>query len=176
MMTKTKVWDPFVRIFHWSLVGLFAANALVLDAESKLHRQVGYVIAALIALRIIWGFAGRGYARFSTFPPSVAGSIGQMTDLVTGRNKIHIGHTPLGALMIYNLIATVTLIAASGYMMTTDTYFGIGWVQELHETAVLWAEISIVLHVAAVIYESVRSKVNLPLAMLTGIKNIPNAK
>jgi cytochrome b len=176
MMTKTKVWDPFVRIFHWSLVGLFAANALVLDAESKLHRQVGYVIAALIALRIIWGFAGRGYARFSTFPPSVAGSIGQMTDLVTGRNKIHIGHTPLGALMIYNLIATVTLIAASGFMMTTDTYFGIGWVQELHETAVLWAEISIVLHVAAVIYESVRSKVNLPLAMLTGIKNIPNAK
>jgi cytochrome b len=175
-MTKTKVWDPFVRIFHWSLVGLFAANALFLNAESKLHRQVGYTIAALVALRIIWGFAGKGYARFSTFPPNVAGSIGQMTDLVTGRNKIHIGHTPLGALMIYNLILTIVLIATTGYMMTTDAYFGIDWVQRVHVTAVTWAEISVVLHVAAVIFESARSKVNLPLAMLTGTKTIPNAE
>jgi cytochrome b len=175
-MTKTKVWDPFVRIFHWSLVSLFAANALFLNAESKLHRQVGYTIAALVAVRIIWGFVGKGYARFSTFPPSVTGSIGQMTDLVTGRHKIHIGHTPLGALMIYNIIATIAAIAASGYMMTTDVYFGIDWVQTLHETAVTWAEISVVVHVAAVIFESARSKVNLPLAMLTGTKTIPDAE
>jgi cytochrome b len=174
-MTKMKVWDPFVRIFHWSLVGLFAANALFLDAETKLHRQIGYAIAILVILRVIWGFVGKGYARFSTFPPSFQNAIGQLTDIATGRKTIHLGHTPLGALMIYNLIGAIALISTSGYLMTTDMFWGVGWVEEFHEIAVTWAEVSVVLHIAAVVYESVRTKVNLPRAMITGIKIIPSA-
>ena len=42
-----RVWDPFVRIFHWSLVLGFAANALVLDDDGKLHQWVGYAIVGL---------------------------------------------------------------------------------------------------------------------------------
>ncbi len=172
-MAEKKVWDPFVRIFHWSLLALMAANAFVLDDESKLHRWVGYTVAGLVVARIIWGFAGSRYARFSSFPPSARGVVEQLADIASGRKHIHIGHTPLGALMIYNLLASILVVCASGYLMTTDMFWGAEWPEELHEAAVAWVEISVVAHVAAVLFESVRTKVNLPRAMITGYKNIP---
>ena len=79
----------------------------------------------------------------------------------------------LGALMIYNIFFSVALICLSGYLMTTDMFWGEEWVEELHEAAVNWVEFSVVLHVAAVLFESLRTKVNLPRAMVTGYKEIP---
>ena len=172
-MTIEKVWDPFVRVFHWSLVILMTANAFVLDDESKFHRWVGYTVAGLIAARIIWGFVGTAYARFSSFPPSAEKSVEQLTDIVTGRRKIHLGHTPLGGLMIYNLLFSIGLICLSGYLMTTDMFWGEEWPEELHEIAVTWVELSAGLHIAAVLFESIRTKVNLPRAMVTGYKELP---
>ena len=71
---KIKVWDPLVRLFHWSLVVGFAANALFLDDESKLHNWIGYGIVGLVLVRIVWGLVGTRYARFSSFPPSLSGA------------------------------------------------------------------------------------------------------
>jgi len=172
-MQKIKVWDPLVRIFHWSLVVGFTANALVLDDDSKLHQWVGYAIVGLVLVRIVWGFIGPHYARFSSFPPSIEAATGQLTDIATGRQRVHPGHTPLGALMIYNLLFSMLAIGATGYLMTTNMFWGVEWPEELHEALVTWAEISIVLHIAAVFFESHRSKVNLPRAMITGTKEIP---
>jgi cytochrome b len=96
--------------------------------------------------------------------------------MATGRTKIHVGHTPLGALMIYNLLGTLAIIGASGYLMTTDMFWGVEWPEEVHELSVAWAEFSVVLHIAAVLFESRRTKVNLPRAMMTGVKTVPDAK
>jgi cytochrome b len=172
-MANTKIWDLFVRLFHWSLVLLLAANVFILDDESKFHQWAGYAVAALILARILWGFWGSHYARFNSFPPSLRHSLEQLADVATGRTVAHAGHTPLGALMIYNLLASVLLICLSGYLMTTDMFWGAEWPEELHEAAVTWVEISVVLHVAAVLFESLRTKVNLPRAMITGYKNLP---
>lgn len=173
-MEKIKVWDLFVRTFHWSLAGLFAANALLIDHDSDLHLDVGYAIAALVAARIVWGLAGRGYARFTSFPPSFAGAMEQLTEIATGRRRVHLGHTPLGAWMIYNLLLAILMISLSGWLMTTDAFWGLEWPEHLHEFAVTWAEASVVLHVAAVLFESRRTRVNLPRAMVTGYKEIPS--
>lgn len=170
---KYKVWDPAVRIFHWSLVAGFAANAIFVATDSNLHLVLGYTIVGLVAFRILWGFAGRGYARFSTFPPDLRGATMQAAEMATGRKTVHLGHTPLGALMIYNILLALAVIAASGYAMTTSAFFGVRWVKDLHEISVTWAEISVVIHVAAVIWESRRTRVNLPLAMVTGYKDVP---
>jgi len=172
-MTATKVWDPFVRVFHWSLALLMIANAFVIDDESKLHHWVGYTVVGLVLARILWGFIGTQYARFSSFPPSPSASVEQLADIASGRKTIHLGHTPLGALMIYNLLAAVLVICVSGYLMTTDMFWGVEWPDELHQFAVTWVEISVVAHVAAVLFESLRTKVNLPRAMITGYKRVP---
>jgi cytochrome b len=169
-MTKLRVWDPAVRVFHWSLVTFFAANALFVDDDSNLHLWVGYAIVGLVALRILWGFVGTRYARFSSFPPSMSASIGQLTEIATGRKRMHTGHSPLGALMIYNLLLALLVIGLSGYLMTTDRFWGVEWPEELHEFAVAWAEFSALLHIGAVFFESWRLKTNLPRSMVTGYK------
>lgn len=174
MSRQIRVWDPAVRLFHWALVAGFTANALFTEGESKLHERVGYVVAALIAFRLVWGFFGTRHARFSNFPPDPAAAIGQLGEIATGRRHVHPGHSPLGALMIYNLLLTIAGIALTGWMMTTVAYFGIDWVEEAHEALVLWAEVSVVVHVLAVVLESRRLGVNLPKSMVTGYKTLPD--
>lgn len=174
-MQRLNVWDPFVRLLHWSLVAGFAANALVVDDDTKLHQWIGYAIVALVLARLLWGLVGTKYARFSSFPPSLSGALGQLRETLAGIRHIHIGHTPLGALMIYNLLAAMLVIGLSGWLMTTDAFWGVEWPEELHEASVAWAEISVVLHIAAVLFESWRTRVNLPRAMVTGCKELPPA-
>lgn len=164
------VWDPAVRVFHWALVIAFAANALFTNPEAQTHRWVGYVVATLIGLRLVWGGIGSRHARFADFRPSPSAAINQLADMVTGRKIPHAGHSPLGALMIYNMLMAMAAIATTGYMMTTVAYFGVDWVEEAHELLVTWAEISVCAHVVAVVTESRRLRVNLPAAMITGYK------
>jgi cytochrome b len=172
-MTIKKVWDPLVRLSHWAVALLIAGNIFFVDDESKLHRWVGYAVAGIILGRVLWGFIGRNYARFATFPPSLQASLEQLADMASGRRTVHMGHTPLGALMIYNLWTSILVICLSGYLMTTDMFWGVEWPEELHEIAVTWVEISVAVHVAAVVIESIRTKVNLPRAMITGYKRLP---
>lgn len=168
-----KVWDPAVRLFHWALVAGFAANALFTNPGKLMHRNIGLAVLVLLALRLLWGLIGTRHARFRDFPPDVPAALGQVTQIVTGRRHVHAGHSPLGALMIYNLLATLIGIGVTGWMMTTLTWFGVAWVEEAHEALVTWAEISVLVHVAAVLLESRRLGVNLPKSMLTGYKTLP---
>ena len=108
------------------------------------------------------------------FIPRPATVMGQLQDMATGRRRVHLGHTPLGALMIFNLLITLLAIGATGYMMTTNAFWGVAWVEEAHEVLVSWAEISVMAHIAAVIVESWRTGVNLPRAMVSGIKTLPD--
>lgn len=173
-MKNYRIWDPMIRLFHWSLVAGFTANALVLDDDSKAHEWVGYAVIALVILRLIWGFVGPHSARFTSFTPGKTQIIDQISDIATRHRRAHLGHSPLGALMIYNLLAAMLVIGLTGYMMTTNAFFGVDWVEEAHEFFVLWAELSVVAHVAAVIWESRRTGVNLPRAMVTGVKSVPD--
>lgn len=172
-MKEYRIWDPLLRIFHWALVLGFAANALLLEDDGSAHQVVGYVILALLVFRLVWGVAGPRYARFSSFAPSPDAVRGQIADIATGRRRVHLGHTPLGALMIWNIVVTLLAISVTGVMLTLTGYSGVDGVEDAHEVLVIWAEISVVAHVAAVIWESTRTGVNLPRAMVTGTKSVP---
>lgn len=171
-MRRIYVWDPLVRLFHWSLVAAFLANALFTRPGKDLHETVGYVVAGLIALRLVWGLVGPRHARLSDFAPRPGAALEQVQEMATGRRNVHAGHSPLGALMIWNLLATLAAIALTGWMQTTLTFFGVEWVAQAHEVLVTWAEISAAAHVLAVVLESRRLRVNLPKSMLTGYKEI----
>jgi cytochrome b len=60
-----KVWDPLVRLVHWSMVACVSAAWLV--SEGRIHDAAGYLLLVLIAVRILWGFSGPRYARFANF-------------------------------------------------------------------------------------------------------------
>ncbi|UJM85340.1 cytochrome b/b6 domain-containing protein [Rhodanobacter denitrificans] len=64
MHATVKVWDPLVRVFHWSLAGLFLANFFTEDGE-LVHRGIGYAVLALLAVRFVWGWVGTRHARFA---------------------------------------------------------------------------------------------------------------
>ncbi|MEH7829215.1 cytochrome b/b6 domain-containing protein [Gemmobacter denitrificans] len=173
MTEKAYVWDVFVRLFHWALVLAFAANALLTDPEHDLHHWIGYVVLGLVGARVLWGVIGSRHARFSDFPPNLTAALDQAAEMAAWRRHPHRGHSPLGALMIYNLLLTLTIVGLSGYMQTTLMFFGRDWVAELHEIAVTWAEISAIAHIAAVALESRRLQINLPASMVTGYKQLP---
>ncbi|MDO6964334.1 cytochrome b/b6 domain-containing protein [Rhizobium alvei] len=165
-----KVWDPFVRIFHWSLVGLFAFSFLTGDEWKSAHIYSGYAIGTLILLRVLWGLVGSRHARFSDFIFSPGTVIGFLFDTVRMRAQRYLGHNPAGGAMVVALLLMIAGIATSGYMMTTDAYWGIEWVEELHETLVYLTIGLIALHVAGVVLASFEHRENLVRAMFTGRK------
>lgn len=173
-MQKFRIWDPVLRSIHWGVAGLFLANAVFTSEGSAAHLWVGYLLAILVALRMAWGVVGPVTARFASFTPSVRGAVTHLTDIATQRPHAHKGHSPLGALMVYNLLVTLALISVTGWAMTTDMFWGLAWPEDLHEGLVVWAEISVILHIGAVLFESGRTGVNLPKSMITGYKAFPN--
>ena len=75
--------------------------------------------------------------------------------------------------MIVNLLATILALGITGHMMTTTAFWGVPDPGDAHEMLATWAVISVVAHVAAVIWESRRTGVNLVGAMITGRKSVP---
>jgi cytochrome b len=172
--TKTvRVWDPFVRIFHWSLVGLFTAAFVTGDEIEWLHIRIGYAIMALVALRIVWGFVGTRSARFSDFVRSPREIAAYTRQALQWRAPRYLGHNPAGGAMVLALLVMIGGIAATGFAMTTDAFWGAEWVEDLHEGLVYATVGLIVLHVAGVLFSSLEHGESLVKAMITGRKRAP---
>lgn len=165
-----QVWDPFVRIFHWSLVALFVLAFVTGDEVERVHVVVGCMIAALVGIRIVWGLVGSRHARFRSFVRSPAETFDYMWKVVRGRAPRYIGHNPAGGLMTIVLLGMIVAIAVSGFMMTTDAFWGAKWVEALHEGLVYATLGLIALHVAGVVATSLELRENLVKAMITGRK------
>ena len=172
-MRSVKVWDPLVRFVHWATALLFFANFTIFDDDSAIHTYAGYVIFGLVALRLLWGFVGTKYVRFSAFWPHRKDIVAHIKGLLSRRIKPPLSHNPVGAVMIFNLLATLVLISVTGIMLTSDFFHDMDWVEDLHEGIANYALICVGLHVAGVLFESLRSKVNLIKAMITGRKEFP---
>lgn len=166
----TRVWDPVVRLFHWSLVLSFAAAWLTSHASERIHHWAGYLAAALVALRLVWGAIGTPYARFSQFVRAPATVARYLLAMLGGREARHIGHNPAGGAMVLALMAAMAVTAVTGWMMTTDTYFGVSWVERAHDLASYGLLVLASIHVAGVMLASLRHRENLIAAMITGRK------
>ena len=114
---QVKVWDPLVRIFHWTLVLAFATAYLTgeeWDGWGDIHEIAGYIALGLIVFRIIWGFVGSQYARFSDFIYSPKVVVEYLKSLMTTHPKHYLGHNPAGGWMVVLLLAGVLATSITG--------------------------------------------------------------
>lgn len=165
-----KVWDLFVRVFHWSLVLLFGIAYATGDEIERVHIAAGYTIAALIALRVVWGFIGPPHARFHNFLRPPRAVLAYLRDAALLRARRHLGHNPAGGAMIIALLAMLVATSVTGYMMTTDAFWGAAWVEALHKFLANATLGLIFLHVLGVLAASFTHRENLMRAMITGRK------
>src|SRR5262249_49770075 len=127
-----RVWDPFIRVFHWSLVALFAFAFVTGDAWMKAHVLAGYAIAALVAMRIVWGLVGSRHARFASFVFGPRPTLAFLRDTMRMKARRYLGHNPAGGAMVVTLLVALAVIVSTGYAMTTDAFWGVEWVEDLH--------------------------------------------
>ncbi len=167
-----KVWDPFVRVFHWSLVILFTVAFLTGDEMETVHIWAGYAIAGLIVMRIAWGFIGPMHARFSDFvagPATVWAFMKQSMRLQAPR---YLGHNPAGGAMVLALLAMLIGLSVTGILLTTDAFWGSKILEEVHEVMANITLALVGLHIVGVILASIEHGENLVKAMFTGRKKV----
>jgi cytochrome b len=168
--TWVRVWDPLVRFFHWSLVLSFAVAWLSANSWENVHAWAGYAAGGLIVLRIIWGFVGTPYARFAHFVRSPGATLAYLRAIATGSEARHIGHNPAGGAMIVALILGMGGTALTGYLLTTDAFWGNEWMAHLHHWSAHGLIILVGVHLAGVALASYRHRENLVRAMIVGKK------
>lgn len=167
---EVAVWDPLVRVFHWSLVLSFAVAWLSAEEVRWLHVWAGYAAGGLIAFRLLWGLVGPRHARFARFVRRPAAVRRYLGDLLRGRETRHLGHNPAGGAMILALLASMAGLCLTGWLGTTDAFWGVDWVEGLHEALANLLLVLVGLHLGGVLLASLRHRENLVRAMVTGRK------
>jgi len=109
-----KVWDPLVRIGHWTLVTAFFTAYFTEDDLLTQHVWAGYVVAAVVLIRIAWGFIGSEHARFRDFVRSPGVTLRYLADIAANRAKRYLGHNPAGGAMIVVMLLSLAVTTWSG--------------------------------------------------------------
>jgi cytochrome b len=194
--TQIPVWDRIVRIGHWLIAGGFLVAYLTEDDLLTVHVWAGYLVGAVVCLRIVWGFIGSKHARFSDFFYTPQQALRYLNDLVRRRAKRYLGHSPAGAVMAYALLVAILATTFSGLLVyaydkregplagvIAKQYVGMTdeqrdrasesmedfW-QETHEVLANLTLALVVLHIGGVALSSLAHRENLVRAMVTGRK------
>jgi len=118
-IVSPSLWDPLVRLTHWTIAASVIVNGLISDPGKALHVWVGWATLGILAVRLIWGLIGPTEARFSSFLPDPRAAVMHVIDLVKGiRPRDYPSHNPAGALMVYALWASLAIVIATGLIMT----------------------------------------------------------
>lgn len=181
---KMKVWDPFVRFFHWALVSLVAVAYFTQDHFLDLHVLAGLLILGLIFFRTLWGLIGTPHARFSDFIFRPRVVFEYLKDLVTLKAKRYIGHGPAGGAMVIALLLGLLATTLSGLALFGGQEYqgplaglmaGLGgvWSEAAEGVHEFFAGMILFLasvHVLGVLFSSWAHHENLIKAMFTGKK------
>ncbi|MBL4679118.1 MAG: cytochrome b/b6 domain-containing protein [Pseudomonadales bacterium] len=176
-----KVWDPLVRVFHWSLVILFLITFVTEDDWMNLHVATGYAVAMLVGFRLLWGVIGTRYARFTQFVKSPTQVFAYIKKMLTFDVPHYIGHNPAAAAMIISLLISIFMVSVTGMAIIAtqgegplaETFlagFNAEWMEEAHEFFANFTVLLVILHIAGVFFSSMLERENLIKAMITGRK------
>jgi cytochrome b len=185
-MNRQLVWDLPLRLFHWLLVAsLFAQwlTAEVLDNATQWHAYIGYFTLGLIVFRLIWGVVGTRYSKFTSFMGSPKAILNYSKSLFSGKYQAHVGHNPLGGLLLPVVLILVGLQAVSGLFVTDDIIFNGPYyasveeqiqeiMQTIHHSVFDWLLYLIGLHLLAILFYKLKLKQSLVKPMIDGKKHV----
>jgi cytochrome b len=162
---RVRVWDPFVRLFHWALAAAVLMAFVTEDDGQGLHTLAGYTVMGLIAARLVWGLIGPRHARWWDFVRGPRAVLDYVRESVRGTAPRYLGHNPAGGAMIVALLVGLTATTLSG-LSTLDNE----GLKDLHEFFAYATLCLIPLHLLGVAVGSLRHRENLVRAMIDGDK------
>jgi cytochrome b len=166
-----RIWDPVLRTLHWVTACLFVLNYWVLEPGSDWHQYLGYAMACVVVVRLVWGRFGPTHARFSLQALAPAHWREHVRELRARAIPPGSGHNPFGYLWLYASLGLFASLALSGFLLEeVDYFFGSDLLESLHG---LFADTLFVLaciHVAAVILVGWWGRIELIRPMLTGMR------
>ena len=112
-----RVWDLIVRIGHWTLVVAFFTAYVTEDDFLTQHTWAGYIVGIVVCVRVLWGFVGTKYARFTDFVKPPTETLRYIGDLAANNSKRYTGHNPAGGAMIIALLLCVSGTVFSGFVV-----------------------------------------------------------
>lgn len=178
-----RVWDAPTRIFHWAMVALVIVAWLTGESDglgAQAHRYAGEAMAGLLVFRLLWGFIGGEHARFSAFLPTPSSVWSHARGMLRGKSHRTLGHNPLGALAVFALLVSVSVVVVTGLLSVGEEgssgplapVFGIN-LADAHELSFRILQGLVVLHLIGVAVTSLASWDNLVAAMISGAKRRP---
>lgn len=187
-MHTIRVWDLPTRAFHW----LLAISVIGMVATAKLggnwmewHLRLGHVVLALLIFRLLWGFFGGHWSRFASFVFGPAAVWRYLRGEAPDHHRI--GHSPLGALSVFALIAVLLLQVATGLLSDDEiAFFGplarfvdgntVSQATSFHKDIGQWLVIALVgLHLVAIVVYQFVKRHNLVGPMVHGDKALATA-
>jgi cytochrome b len=182
---KVKLWDPFLRLFHWTLVITVATSWVMGEfgpAIMTIHFWSGYFICGLLLFRVAWGIFGPKPARFAEFVPKPRTAL-KYAKSMTKRAPSHWpGHNPLGALSVIALLSLLLAQVTTGLFADPEDYVNVGPLAHLVDASVnrqasVWHEriayallVLVALHVAVILFYRVWKREDLIGPMIHGWK------
>jgi len=193
---EVRVWDPLVRLTHWSLAIGIVLSFVTAERWPEIHEAIGYTIGGIIVVRVLWGFIGSQHARFSDFAYGPSAVRRYLVALMGFKGRRYLGHSPAGGAMVMLLLALVSTIvvtgilteiqresalppavataassgAPSGLEASSEEHESV--VGQIHEAAANVLIVFVSLHIAGVLVASLLHRENLVAAMFTGRKRL----
>lgn len=128
-LRRERIWDPGLRLFHWSLATLVIANWLLGKfgpAKMTLHFWLGYAVIGLLAFRLVWGLAGPQTARFACFVRGPRAVLAYLREMARPRPSGWPGHSPVGALAVLAMLAVLIMQVTTGLYADPDDFINVG--------------------------------------------------
>jgi cytochrome b len=182
-LQRVRVWDLPLRLFHWLLVACLVGSFVTIKAGwMDWHFRCGYIALTLIVFRILWGLVGPRYARFSSFLFGPSALLAYLRN-ASGAPRT-LGHTPVGSLSVFALLAIIAVQASAGLFASDDiasegplarlvsnaVVERASWLHHFNEPVILGL---VALHLLAIFFYRLFKRQSLIMPMVVGDRLLP---